>query len=235
MEPTLRFFATLFLIFAASGLGIHALALATGTNPSEPPAWQLATATGLFHLAGLGALVPFLRYHQTTWRGGFGLFSPPWFRKALYAVGWTVPALATAWGTHQLCVMLLERLGYPPNSQAAVDAVRQAACIWERLALLFFAAGTAPVFEELVFRGVLWPVFRDRGLRFAGAMSVSFLFALIHANVAAFVPLCILGLFWIWLYEKTQDLTAPMLSHALFNLTNFIWILLAPSSPPPGG
>ncbi|MBL9127852.1 MAG: CPBP family intramembrane metalloprotease, partial [Verrucomicrobiales bacterium] len=102
----------------------------------------------------------------------------------------------------------------------------------ERSILLFFAAGTAPVFEELVFRGVLWPAARDRGFRVSGYLLVSAGFALIHGNVAAFVPLAGLGMFWTWLYEKTGDLSAPILSHALFNLTNFLWILSLPPDAP---
>ena len=64
----------------------------------------------------------------------------------------------------------------------------------------------------------------------AAVVGVGLFFALIHFNIAALVPLCFLGVFWIWLYERTGDLSAPILSHALFNAANFAWILLADPS-----
>ncbi len=47
------------------------------------------------------------------------------------------------------------------------------------------------------------------------------------ANLAAFLPLLLLGMFWTWLYERTGDLTASILSHAIFNGLNFAWLLLS--------
>jgi membrane protease YdiL (CAAX protease family) len=57
-------------------------------------------------------------------------------------------------------------------------------------------------------------------------LGVSLLFSLIHLNAAALIPLWLLGIFWTWLYERTGDLTTCILSHALFNGTNFIWMIL---------
>ncbi len=230
----MRYFATLFFALAASGFAVHALARVSGADPAHPPAWQLASATGILHLAGILALIPLLRTHGSGWRDGFGLGTASWPRTGFIALGLTVPSLAAAWGVHQGISVLLDALGHPPDSQVAVDAVRTASRVWERGLLFVFAVGTAPVFEEIVFRGILWPMLRDRGFRVAGCLVASFLFALIHFNLAAFVPLWLLGIFWTWLYEKTGDLVAPMLSHGLFNATNFIWILaLAPDSPAP--
>jgi membrane protease YdiL (CAAX protease family) len=232
-EPTLRFLATLLLGFAASMVAAQVLIRTFTTDPSQPPAWQLACATGVLHAVGIIAVIPLLRTHGFGWREGFGLFQPPWARTALRASLLTLPALAVAWGVHQLCVSTLEAIGHAPDLQQAVDAVRNSAHGWERFVLLAFAAGSAPVFEELVFRGILWPALRDRGFRLTGCLAVSVLFASIHANLAAFLPLCLLGMFWTWLYERSGDLTAPMLSHALFNATNFVWILAAPGEPAP--
>lgn len=140
---------------------------------------------------------------------------------------WTVPALVGAWGIHQGSIWLLEWASIPYDSQASVEAVRRAGAGagWEIGVLFLFAVVTAPVVEEVLFRGILWPVVRDRGWRVAGAMGVSLLFALIHLNAAAILPLWVLGLFWTWMYERTGDLTVPILSHALFNGINFAWLL----------
>lgn len=232
LEPTLRFLATLLFAFAASAFAVHALARVLGSDPAHPPAWLLAAATGILHAAGIAALFPFLRSHSLGWRDGFGFGTGSWKKTVGLAVALTFPALAVAWGVHQASGSLLEALGYPPDTQAAVDAVRGASGLWERAVLIVFAAGSAPAFEELIFRGILWPALRDRGFRVLGCLVAAFLFALIHANLAAFVSLWLLGIFWTWLYEKTGDISAPILSHALFNATNFIWILALPPGSP---
>lgn len=221
----MRYFATLFFALAASGFAVHALARLSGADPTHPPAWQLASATGILHVAGILALIPLLRIHDSGWRDGFGLGTGGWPRTGIVALVLTLPAFAVVWGVHQSVSFVLDALGHPPDPQVAVDAVRTASNAWERGLLFLFAVGTAPVFEEFVFRGILWPMLRDRGFRVAGCLMASFVFALIHFNLAAFVPLWLLGIFWTWLYERTGDLAAPMLSHTLFNATNFIWIL----------
>ena len=54
---------------------------------------------------------------------------------------------------------------------------------------------------------------------------VSALFALIHVNLPTFVPLFALALALTWLYERTDNLLAPIIAHALFNAANFAVLL----------
>lgn len=234
LEPTLRFLAMLPLGLAVSGLAIElvARALGPGAGAAAPatdrPAWLLAAGTGLVHIVTVALLLPLLRAHGLGWREAFGFGTGRGWRTAGLAIILTVPAMAAAWGLHQGSGWILERLHLHHDAQAAVEAVRGASRPWE-LALLFLFAGlTAPVVEELLFRGILWPLARDRGWRVRGSVAVSLLFALIHFNAAALLPLTALGLFWIWLYERTGDLAAPIVSHAVFNAANFVWIAFLP-------
>jgi membrane protease YdiL (CAAX protease family) len=48
------------------------------------------------------------------------------------------------------------------------------------------------------------------------------LFALIHHNPPIFLSLFVLALVLTWLYEKTDNLLAPITAHALFNAANLI-------------
>ena len=212
-----------------TGLGTRALGMPEG---GKPPPWILAGGTGLLHVAMVVALVPLLRAHAFRWREAFGFLTGPRFRTLGLAVALTIPAMAAAWAVHQGCGWLLDRLAIPHDTQAAVDAVRAASQPWERAVFFLFAAGTAPVVEELLFRGVVWPLARDRGWRVSGCLAAALLFALVHFNAAALVPLWLLGIFWTWLYEVTGDLTAPIVSHALFNATNFAWIVYATTDIP---
>ena len=53
----------------------------------------------------------------------------------------------------------------------------------------------------------------------------SVLFAAIHMNVVIFIPLVFLGCVLTWLYERSDSLLAPIVTHAVFNATNFLMLV----------
>lgn len=233
LEPTLRLLTLLPLAIAVAGLVIEVGARGLGppgdSSQAHRPAWLIAAGTGIMHAVTIGLMLPFVRAHGLTWREAFGFGADRGGRHLAMAAAWTLPALAAAWVLHQASGWVLDRWHIAHDNQTAVEAVRSASQPWELAVLFLFACVTAPAAEELLFRGVLWPLARHQGWRIRGAVAVSVLFALIHFNAAALLPLTALGLFWIWLYERTGNLAAPMLSHALFNAANFVWIALLPS------
>jgi membrane protease YdiL (CAAX protease family) len=56
---------------------------------------------------------------------------------------------------------------------------------------------------------------------------------LIHADAAIFVPLFVFALALTWLYEKTDNLLAPIVAHGLFNAANLVVLSIAQNVPPP--
>ena len=92
----------------------------------------------------------------------------------------------------------------------------------------------APVAEEFIFRGMLYPFVKQLGWPRLAWFGVSFLFALIHDDAATFVPLFVLALALTWLYEKTDNLLAPIAAHSLFNAANLVLLFFAQNfSVPP--
>lgn len=233
-EPTLQFLLLLPLVMACGGMMVEMLAWATGHRSVPRPAWLIAGGTAMIHGAILLLVHRLLRAHEWSWGVTFGWDREGRLRRWGMALLLTLPALAVAWFLHQLASAVLPRLGVSVDAQAAVVAVREAARPMERLLFFTVAALSAPLVEETVFRGVLWPMIRDRGWGWLGWVGLSGLFALIHANAAALVPLFALSLFWTWMYERTRDLAVPILSHALFNMVNFVTVLAVPSTPSPG-
>jgi uncharacterized protein len=76
----------------------------------------------------------------------------------------------------------------------------------------------APVVEEFMFRRVLLDSFTSH-LGFARANILqAALFAAIHMDASAFIPLFALGLLLAHLARRSGGLLAPMMVHALFNL-----------------
>lgn len=90
----------------------------------------------------------------------------------------------------------------------------------------FLGVVVAPFAEEAVFRGTLYPaVRRHLGARGA-AVVVSALFAAIHANWLALVPLFALALLLTWCYERTGSIFACVVVHALSNASSLVPLLL---------
>lgn len=87
----------------------------------------------------------------------------------------------------------------------------------------------APVFEELLFRGLLFklPAIKFSNKRVPLAILSSVLFSAAHYLQFpfpddAFLALFLFGIAQCWLYRKTDRIWYPMLNHALFNITNLV-------------
>ena len=94
---------------------------------------------------------------------------------------------------------------------------------------LVFAAGLVAVVEELFFRAVLFALLRQR-LRFAYAATISsVLFAGAH-EIAAWIPVFVLGIGLCWLYDKRHSLWTNALAHGTVNAVSFIVLFVLPSA-----
>jgi membrane protease YdiL (CAAX protease family) len=82
--------------------------------------------------------------------------------------------------------------------------------------LLCLALGAAPVFEEYIFRGLLYPGLRRTYGVGAAILGSAALFAIVHPP-AAMLPVFGLGLAAAWSFEKTGVLLAPIIAHAAYN------------------
>jgi len=166
-------------------------------------------------------LIPiFLRQHQTGWRAAFGLRGPKLNRALLMAVTLVIVILTIAWLLQNVSVSALTKLGWPPADQTAVALLAAAKSLWLKIYLGAFAVVLAPVAEEFIFRGMLYRFLKQLGFPKLALLGTSFLFAFIHFDAAVFIPLFVLALALTWLYEKTDNLLAPIVAHSLFNAAN---------------
>jgi len=164
----------------------------------------------------------FLRHHQVRWGDVFGLCEPRLPRALLTALLTVLVVLPVAWWLQQASVLILEKIGFPPEAETAVTLLAGAKSWLTRVYLGVFAVVIAPVAEEFIFRGVLYPFVKQLGYPGFAWIGVNFLFALIHMDAAALVPLFVLALALTWLYERTDNLLAPITAHSLFNVANLI-------------
>jgi CAAX protease family protein len=76
----------------------------------------------------------------------------------------------------------------------------------------------APVFEELIFRGLLYGTLRTRLAWPVAAASSALVFALAHGyGAAGFVSVFLSGVLWAWVYERTGSLLPPIAAHVANN------------------
>ena len=119
--------------------------------------------------------------------------------------------------------------------QNAVTILRLADSWFDRIALAAVTIVLAPIAEEGLFRGILFPFIRRLGWPQLSLWTTSFLFALIHSNIPSFLPLFIFAVVLAKLYERTGNLLACIVCHATFNCFNYIMLfVLSSNSNQPG-
>jgi len=225
----LQFCGAQLLCFCLS-LTIAGLLQKAGLAAFQPPDGFGAVLLGTLGFQGVAWLLIlfFLRQHQVGWREALGFRGPQLPRALLLAALLAVfVLLPVALGLQQVSVVVLTKLGWPPEEQIAVMLLVNTKSWWLRIYLGAFAVVLAPVAEEFIFRGMLYPFVKQLGWPRLAWVGVSFAFALIHDDAATFVPLFVLALALTWLYEKTDNLLAPITAHALFNAANLIVLCLA--------
>jgi membrane protease YdiL (CAAX protease family) len=186
---------------------------------------SVVAGTFCFQGATWPLILIFLRQHGVGWREAFGFSGPKLKHALLTAVGFIIVVLPVVLLLQAASIHALEKLGWPVEDQAAVKLVTDANSLWMTVYLGVFTIVIAPVAEEFIFRGMLFPFVKRLGFPKLAWFGVSFLFALIHADKAIFIPLFALALALTWLYEKTDNLLAPITAHALFNAVNFVMLL----------
>jgi membrane protease YdiL (CAAX protease family) len=90
---------------------------------------------------------------------------------------------------------------------------------------LFFAVIVAPLWEEITFRGVLYPFLKKHLPMGAAMLLSSLLWAAIHLHWPVLLPFTFLGCALCFLYEQTGRLGHTIAVHAIFNLMTVLLLL----------
>lgn len=174
----------------------------------------VVSAAFQFFLAGITVAIVAWRVRPVAW---LGLRWSKW-PHALW-IGPTV--VAGMW----LTLVTLQAGGYMKwmealGAETVQDTVKFFQHSQDKLALGAMAVAAvivAPLCEEVVFRGYLYPAAK----RFVGPATAMFcsalLFSLAHGSLAMLLPLFLLGFAFAWIYERTGSLWAPIFAHFCVN------------------
>lgn len=177
----------------------HLVAMLMGGAPG-----RLSTATFAFAIAG-GTVYALVRYlywrHKTA-----GI--PVIFSRQSGAWAGTVHALpaalaACAFGALYMW-LLRDTPWWPRQRPHGLHLV------------LLLTVLAAPLFEEFIFRGLIFGGLRRLGGALPAAAASAALFAIVHPAVSM-APVFVLGVCTAWAYERSKSLLAPMLVHATYN------------------
>jgi membrane protease YdiL (CAAX protease family) len=94
---------------------------------------------------------------------------------------------------------------------------------------LFLAVIIAPVWEEVIFRGVLYPFLKQRLPAGWAAVLSAAVWAATHLHWPVLLPFTLLGCALCLLYERTGKLGCPVALHAIFNLTSLLLLFFLKS------
>ena len=220
LEAVLALLAGLVVGWSAlnlSAIGVTQLAL---HKNSPNRLFEFIISSFSFYIVALVLIHFFLRFHGATWNDLFGFRKLRWqsIAAALAAAVIFLPAGLTL---KKLSAVLLTKVGLNPVEQTSMQALELSVSLGQKIVFGIAALLMAPIVEESLFRGILYPVVKQQGYPKLALFGSSVAFAAIHTNLVTFLPLFLLALVFVFLLEITDALLAPVIAHSCFNGINF--------------
>ncbi len=212
------------LLFAFIGLALLLSFIQPGPAHTEHPAVRLIFVLS-FSAAQVAMLLVIGRKRQRGWIQDFGM---DFRRLKLLPVSLAIyfamlPALGIL--TMAYHAFLYRVFGIDPYMQEVAYLISDSQA-WTRIGFILLAVVVAPLYEELIFRGVLFSYLSCR-IGFTGSIvAVSIIFALIHFHIPSVFPLFLLSIVLCMAYWRTGSLWTSIGVHALFNSVTIIVLLL---------
>ena len=115
-------------------------------------------------------------------------------------------------------LLLSKALGRPGVSTNPMMEILTQSDATTFVALAVLAVIVGPLFEEFLFRGILYRQLRESFGPWKAAFVSAFFFAVVHVDLMATLPLFCLGVVFARVYEKSGTLWSSFLCHLLWNL-----------------
>jgi membrane protease YdiL (CAAX protease family) len=187
---------------------------------ADRPTLAVCLQSLFMHVPVLVFLFVYVAHRGVGWREAFGVGERTWgadLRSGLYFYVGALPLIGFFSWLYQLG---LEGLGYDTDLQDVALLITDEASLIVRIQLLVMSVFLAPVFEELLFRGIALPVLARRYGTVTAVVVVSACFAVIHQHLPSMVALFLLAVSFSWAYIRTGSIRVPIVMHACFNIVN---------------
>jgi membrane protease YdiL (CAAX protease family) len=134
------------------------------------------------------------------------------------SAAWGVVAGAAAAVAGIVALRTMEAWGWMNDPARWGDPAQIALGVWT-FPLLVLAA---PLFEEFIFRGLLYGGLRRSMGSWQAATASAAVFAIVHPPISM-LPVFVLGLCTARAYERSRTLLAPIVAHAVYNAAILAW------------
>lgn len=147
-----------------------------------------------------------------------------------------LPILVMAPSLNVIISMVVSNIPWP---QEWIDAYATNSSVLDGSLMTWISAVIiAPVFEEILFRGLVYTRLKKGMPTIIAAIVASLVFGLCHGTAIWIIYATVIGLVMTWVFERYQSLTASILFHFVFNamglaismipesMESVLWILL---------
>lgn len=179
-----------------------------------------------FHIIGLGIVALSLIRRRVTWRDAFGLEPHAILRNVGMGVIFYLAALPFIVFYTFVYQAVLRGMGQEIMLQEVAQIVAGEQSFWMRVYLAGLAVVLAPLFEEILFRGIGLPLIARKWGAAAAVVIVSLFFAAIHFHLPSMMPLFVIAVAFSLAYIHSGSIVVPIVMHALFNGVN-VAVLMA--------
>lgn len=195
-----------------------------GKHPEQPVQVELPTILStMFMQIALTILVLGLAVWRVKptlwlglkWPGKRGIEWVKWLASIPICIGatWILMTVLYAIGV----IPWLQDMEGGDGQQEVVKAFQQLNDPVTLICLVIMAAVVAPVTEEVLFRGYFYTMVKSKTGRTAAVIVSALVFATVHHNTVALVPLAFLATLLALSYELSGSIWMPMSIHAAFN------------------
>ncbi|HUN29571.1 MAG TPA: CPBP family intramembrane glutamic endopeptidase [Alphaproteobacteria bacterium] len=164
----------------------------------------------------------------------------PWLsRLSLRALGYRTPSardlLVAFLGSLVMALVanggasVMQSLLHSTQDQQAVMMLRQLHDPRLLLAFAVFACVLAPLMEETIFRVFLFNAMRSHFGFWPGAVISGLCFGIAHGDPIASLPLALGGVILAFVYYRTNNAFASMVTHGLFNSYTILALIFTPN------
>lgn len=146
----------------------------------------------------------------------------------LSIIGGIFSLLLCGWIVGDFANRYLESLFGELDLQEPVKMLRESESSVHLILAVVMACVAAPIVEEMLFRGYMYGTLRELTHPVFSAVIIGGLFAVVHGNLPALLPLWVFSLLLSFAYEATRCLWVPIGMHAFFNAANIVLMMTDP-------
>lgn len=191
-----------------------------------PPSLMMALSIATVQLPVTLAVFWYIPRHRMPLREALGLHGVWKWKPWLQGLGGYCLALPVLYVAGGLVLLAYELLGRTPENQLSLDSLSRIRHPAEMILIVIFVAGIVPFCEEVIFRGVLYPLLLQRLGAWYALILHSALFALIHLHVPGLLSLFLLSMLLGLVYQKTKNLMSAVVLHMIFNFMTLVVFFL---------